>query len=108
MNALIEPALFSSTFEYLNYDLPFNSTYQQMQALGFKPKNKKNEAWNISEIALLKSTLKKIAKKKIIPTTACHFYYISHHIFQGSRSKEQVEWMVNQLFRDRLEKQVVS
>lgn len=102
-NSLSEIPLFTEKLCYLDYNLPKSSTFQELEQLGFRAKNTSKEAWSKSEIKLLKNSLKDIANNKLKPTTACHYYYISHYVFQGSRSKDEVMLMVNQLLRSRLQ-----
>ena len=48
---------------------------------------------------MLKKSCKDIYSGKIIPHMKSHAYYISHYIFHGTKSKSEVERMINKQIR---------
>src|SRR5690348_57126 len=78
---------FADTITFLEGFENTGKTYEELTTMGFNAKNKKDSSWTPSEVQLLKSACADIQARKIIPQVQDLSYYISHYIFQGTKSK---------------------
>lgn len=62
-------------------------------------KNKKDRSlWSVEDIDKLCDTLKKIASGDIQPLSSCPYYWIAHHIFDRSKTKQDIKQFIKNKF----------
>ena len=83
-------------------------TYEELIENGFAAKNKNDSSWTATEVKMLKEACTDIQLQAIIPQVQDLAYYISHYIFQGTKSKKEVEGMINKQIRQMLEKKQIN
>lgn len=95
------PLVFPTTF-VKEKDEWVNSTAERLEDRGFHPKARKMTHWKPKEISLLKKTVEEIACGRVVPQTSNWEYYISHYVFHGSKSIEDVQGTIAQLARKKI------
>lgn len=79
-----------------------NSDSRTLEQIGFTPKSVKSTKWSSKEMKLLLDIMEKISNNTVQPQTRNWGYYISHYIFEGSKSVEDVEEKIAQEIRNRM------
>ena len=90
----------SNSVTFLEHHEQEGSTFEELVERGFRAKNKTDSSWTPAEVKQLKQACVDIlAKKTTGPQVKDTAYYVSHYIFHGSKSKIEVEGMINKQIR---------
>ena len=90
---------FLSTISFLKSE-PFQGTsYETLLEMGFSAKSKKESIWSKQDLYLLKKVCEDIHTGKIKTQVKNQAYYISHYVFHGTKSKSEIEGMINKQIR---------
>ena len=99
IHTAIESEAFANSITFLESFENQGSTYEDMVEKGFVAKNKKDSAWTKEEVKKLKEVCVDIQNKKIQPQVKDMVYYISHYTFHGTKSRTEIEGMINKQIR---------